>query len=200
MRYWLAASNAVMEARVAIVTGSNTGIGKETAVGLARAGFSVVVAVRDVAKGEAARADIVRITRNEDVVVMPLDLADLASIRAFVAAFTARFPRLDVLVNNAGVTTRKRATTRDGLETTFGVNHVGTALLTEELLPVLKKSAPSRIVVVSIAPPITAGKMQWDDLEQVNGSFRGLSPLTTSPSSRTRSSRVRWRGASRARA
>jgi len=153
-----------MQGKVCIVTGSNTGIGKTTALGLARLGAKVVMAVRDVAKGEAARQDIVKLTRNEDVVVMPLDLADLGSVRAFAVAFAARFERLDVLVNNAGVTTRARTETKDGLETTFGVNHVGTALLTRELLPILKKSAPSRIVVVS-SNLHYRGKMKWDDLE-----------------------------------
>jgi NAD(P)-dependent dehydrogenase (short-subunit alcohol dehydrogenase family) len=100
-----------MQGKIAIVTGSNTGIGKATALGLARRGARVVLAVRDVAKGEAARAEIVLQGQNEDVVVMPLDLGDFGAIRGFAAAFLSRFPRLDVLVNNAGVTTRKRATT-----------------------------------------------------------------------------------------
>jgi NAD(P)-dependent dehydrogenase (short-subunit alcohol dehydrogenase family) len=77
-----------MVAKTAIVTGSNTGIGKATALGLARQGFDVVLAVRDPAKGEAARAEIVAQSGHEGVVVMPLDLGDFASIRAFAAAFT----------------------------------------------------------------------------------------------------------------
>jgi NAD(P)-dependent dehydrogenase (short-subunit alcohol dehydrogenase family) len=168
-----------MQGKVAIVTGSNTGIGKATALGLARQGARVVLAVRDVAKGEAARAEIVLQAQNEDVVVMPLDLGDFGAIRGFAAAFLSRFPRLDVLVNNAGVTTRKRATTKDGLEVTFGVNHVGTALLTQELLPILKESAPSRVVVVS-SDLHYRGKMQWDDLQQTHGRFRGLAAYNQS--------------------
>ena len=168
-----------MQGKVAIVTGSNTGIGKATALGLARKGAQVVLAVRDAAKGEVARSEIVAATGNESVFVMPLDLGDFASIRGFVAAYSKRFPRLDVLVDNAGVTTRQRSTTRDGLETTFGVNHVGTALLTLELLPLLEKSAPSRVVVVS-SDLHYRGKMRWDDLQQAKGRFRGLAAYNQS--------------------
>ena len=168
-----------MATKTAIVTGSNTGIGKATALGLAKQGFQVVLAVRDKAKGDAARAEIVAESGNDGVLVMPLDLGEFASIRAFAAAFGERFQRLDVLVNNAGLTTRKRAATKDGLETTFGVNHVGTALLTRELLPVLERSAPARIVVVS-SDLHYRGKMAWDDLQQAKGSFRGLAAYNQS--------------------
>jgi NAD(P)-dependent dehydrogenase (short-subunit alcohol dehydrogenase family) len=148
--------------KVTIVTGANTGIGKETARGLAERGATVVLAVRDVAKGEAARADILDSTGSADLVVMPLDLASRRSIEAFAAAFARKFDRLDVLVNNAGVWTRTRQTTEDGFETTFGVNHLGTFLLTRELLPILERSAPSRVVVVSSGLHYR-GKIDWDD-------------------------------------
>jgi NAD(P)-dependent dehydrogenase (short-subunit alcohol dehydrogenase family) len=162
-----------MASKIAIVTGGNTGIGKATALGLAKAGYEVVLAVRDLAKGEAARAEIASLSKNESVVLMPLDLADFASIRTFAAVFAQRFARLDVLVNNAGLAPRKRSTTKDGLETTFGVNHVGTALLTLELLPVLERSAPSRIVILSSGLHYR-GKMKWDDLQQASGRYDGL--------------------------
>ncbi|MFO0603537.1 MAG: SDR family oxidoreductase [Polyangiales bacterium] len=161
-----------MKGKVCIVTGSNTGIGKETARGLAAKGATVVMACRDVAKAEAARAEVAASTGRDDVAVMPLDLASLASVRAFAAAFRERYPRLDVLVNNAGVWTTARSTTRDGFETTFGVNHVGTFLLTHELLPLLKASAPARVVVLSSTLHFR-GKMQWDDLQSERGGFSG---------------------------
>jgi NAD(P)-dependent dehydrogenase (short-subunit alcohol dehydrogenase family) len=147
---------------VSVVTGANTGIGKETARGLAALGGSVVLAVRDVAKGEAARADIVATTRNQRVEVRALDLASRASIIAFARELAAQRSRLDVLVDNAGVWTRTRQTTADGFETTFGVNHLGTFLLTRELLPLLERSALSRIVVVSSGLHYR-GRMDWDD-------------------------------------
>ena len=89
---------AGMNGKVCIVTGSNTGIGKETARGLAQRGATVVLACRDVAKGEAARAEIAASTGRSDVRLLPLDLGDTTSIRAFVAAFRAEYDRLDVLV------------------------------------------------------------------------------------------------------
>lgn len=162
-----------MRGKICIVTGSNTGIGKETARGLAERGAVVILACRDLDKADAARADIVDTTGNADVYVMELDLASSASIHAFVAAFRARFDRLDVLVNNAGVTTRKRTLTKDGFELTFGVNHLGTALLTLELQDLLEKSAPSRVVVLS-SNLHYRGAMDWDDLEQERRTFSGL--------------------------
>lgn len=150
--------------KIAVVTGANTGIGKETARGLAAAGAIVVLAVRDLDKGEAARGDIVDTTGNADVHVMQVDLANKASILAFARAFEARFDRLDILVDNAGVWSRERRTTADGFEATFGVNHLGTFLLTIELLPLLRKSAPARVVVVSSAMHYRA-TMKWDDLQ-----------------------------------
>ncbi|XXY44801.1 SDR family oxidoreductase [Sorangium sp. So ce269] len=153
-----------MNGKVCVVTGGNTGIGKETARGLAQRGARVVLACRDTGRGEAARDDIARTTGSKDVEVMALDLASKASVRAFAEKLRAKHDRLDVLVNNAGVWQRSRGTTRDGLEATFGVNHVGTWLLTQELLPLLKQSAPSRIVVLS-SKLHYRGQMGWDDLQ-----------------------------------
>ena len=167
------------QVKVAIVTGANTGIGKETARGLAEKDMRVVLAVRDVEKGEAARADIVETTGNADVVVLPLDLASKDSIRAFAKAFKEQFDRLDILVNNAGVWTRTKTTTADGYETIFGVNHLGTFLLTHELLPLLRASAPARIVVVS-SDLHYRGKMVWDDLEFNSRSFGGVTAYNQS--------------------
>jgi NAD(P)-dependent dehydrogenase (short-subunit alcohol dehydrogenase family) len=148
-----------MNDKVCIVTGGNSGIGKATVAGLVQQGATVVIACRDVTKGQAARDEIA----GANVHVMELDLASLASVRAFAAAFLAKFDRLDVLVANAGVMTAKRQVTADGLEMNFGVNHVGHFLLTELLLPLMKASAPSRIVVVS-SNMHTRGKLDFDDL------------------------------------
>ncbi len=112
-----------MNNKITVVTGGNTGIGKATVAGLAQRGATVVIACRDVARGNAARDEIAASTGSSALHVMPLDLASLASVRAFAAAFLARFPRLDVLVANAGVMTERRQVTADGLEMNFGVNH-----------------------------------------------------------------------------
>ncbi len=152
-----------MKNRICIVTGGNTGIGKATVAGLAQLGATVVIACRDIDKGRAARDEIAAKTASNNLHVMQLDLACLGSVRAFAAAFTAKFKRLDVLVENAGVMTRKRELTADGIEMNFGVNHVGHFLLTELLLPLLKTSAPSRIVVVS-SNMHASGRIDFDDL------------------------------------
>lgn len=161
-----------MEGKIAVVTGSNTGIGKETARGLAQRGATVVLACRDPQKAEAARDDIARTTGRSDVTVMPLDLASAASIRAFAERFRAEHRRLDVLVNNAGVWPVSRVTTREGFEATFGVNHLGTFLLTHELLPVLRESAPARVVVLS-SKLHYSGEMVWDDLQFERRKYNG---------------------------
>ncbi|HEX7480972.1 MAG TPA: SDR family oxidoreductase [Polyangiales bacterium] len=152
-----------MKDKICIVTGGNSGIGKATVAGLAQRGASVVIACRDVEKGAAARNEIAATTGSKDLHVMPLDLASLTSVRAFAAAFSAKFKQLDVLVANAGVMTATRQLTADGFEMDFGVNHVGHFLLTELLLPLLRAAAPSRIVVVSsnIHP---SGKFDFADL------------------------------------
>ncbi len=162
-----------LSGKVCIVTGSNTGIGKETARGLARMGASVVLAVRDVGKGETARADIAATEPGSQLRVMPLDLGDTASIRAFAAAFKRDFKRLDVLVNNAGLSPLKPTTTKDGFETTFGVNHLGTFLLTHELLDILEASAPARVVVVSSRLHYR-GKLDFNDLQFTRRKFSGF--------------------------
>lgn len=165
--------------KIAIVTGANTGIGKETARGLAAQGYTVVLACRDVAKGESARLDITDSTKNPRVALLRLDLADLASIRSFAAEVKQRYPRLDVLINNAGLYTRLRSTTKQGFESTFGVNHLGTFLLTRELLPLLEASAPARIVVVS-SNLHASGRMRWDDLGFDRSSYSGAAAYNQS--------------------
>lgn len=167
------------EHQIAVVTGANTGIGKETARGLAQKGYTVVLGCRDVAKGEGARLDITASTKNARVAVLHLDLADFASIKRFAAEVGHRYGRLDVLINNAGLYTRERSTTKQGFESTFGVNHLGTFLLTQELLPLLKASAPSRIVVVS-SNLHASGRMRWDDLGFSRSSYSGAAAYNQS--------------------
>ena len=168
-----------MEGKVCIVTGSNTGIGKETARGLAQRGATVVLACRDVEKASAARDEIAKSTGRSDVTVEALDLGSVASIRAFAARFKEKHTRLDVLVNNAGLWLMAPATTKEGFESTFGVNHLGTFLLTQELLPLLKASAPSRVVVLS-SKLHYQGKMVWDDLQFERRKFSGTSAYNQS--------------------
>jgi NAD(P)-dependent dehydrogenase (short-subunit alcohol dehydrogenase family) len=155
-----------MTGKLCLVTGGNTGIGKATVRGLARLGATVLLASRDRARGEAARAEI-----GGAVEVLDLDLASLASVRRAAAEVRAR-GRLDVLVCNAGVWTRRRSTTRDGFELTFGVNHLGHFLLVQELVDLLRASAPSRVVVVS-SNEHYRGEMVWGDLMFERRAYRG---------------------------
>jgi NAD(P)-dependent dehydrogenase (short-subunit alcohol dehydrogenase family) len=151
--------------RLAIVTGSNTGLGYDTARVLAARGAQVVMAVRDTAKGEAAAARIRQLTPGAKVGVHKLDLGSLASVRAAAAAMAAEYPRVDLLINNAGVMYPPKSTTADGFELHFGTNHLGHFALTGLLLPNLLGVDGSRVVVVaSIAHNIKA-KIDFDDLQ-----------------------------------
>jgi NAD(P)-dependent dehydrogenase (short-subunit alcohol dehydrogenase family) len=155
-----------MAGKLILITGGNTGIGKEAAVGLASAGARVVITSRNEQRGRAARQEIAERSGNDSVEVMPLDLASFRSIRSFAADVLGRFDHVDVLVNNAGLIHRRRAETEDGFETTFGVNHLGHFLLTDLLLDRLRASAPSRIVVVSSDAHKGARQgLDFDDLQ-----------------------------------
>jgi len=156
--------SANLENRVFLVTGANSGIGKATALGLVRLGGTVVMACRSATRGEAARQDVVRDSGNSKVYLEIVDLASEESTRSFAEQFKRKYPRLDVLVNNAGVYTSHREVTQDGLERTFEVNYLSGFLLTHLLLDLLKKSAPSRIVNVSSSAHV-GGTIHFDDLQ-----------------------------------
>ncbi|XP_030388358.1 retinol dehydrogenase 12-like isoform X2 [Scaptodrosophila lebanonensis] len=149
--------------KVVIVTGSNTGIGKETVRELARRGATVYMACRDMKKCEEAREEIVLETKNKYVYCRECDLASLDSVRKFVASFKREQQKLHILINNAGVMRCPRSVTKDGFELQLGVNHMGHFLLTNLLLDVLKGSAPSRIINVSSLAH-TRGEINVGDL------------------------------------
>src|SRR3989442_1768527 len=153
-----------LQDRVFLVTGATSGIGKATALGLARLGGTVVMACRSATRGEAARQDVVRDSGNSRVYLEIVDLASEESTRSFAEEFKRKYPRLDVLINNAGVYTPHREVTPDGLERTFEVNYLSGFLLTHLLLDLLKKSAPSRIVNVSSSAH-SGGTIHFDDLQ-----------------------------------
>ncbi|XP_026332881.1 retinol dehydrogenase 13-like [Hyposmocoma kahamanoa] len=151
------------DGKTVIVTGANTGIGKEVAWEFAKRGAKVFMACRDLEKCEEVRRDIVLETKNKFVYCRPCDLASLASVRDFVAMFKSEEPKLHVLVNNAGVMEPPEPLTRDGFEPQLGVNHLGHFLLTNLLLDTLKASAPSRVVIVA-ASAHYRGKINKQDL------------------------------------
>jgi NAD(P)-dependent dehydrogenase (short-subunit alcohol dehydrogenase family) len=164
---------ASMQGKTVLITGANSGIGKETAVALARAGATVVFTSRDPEKGERAAADI-RQRSGADVALMPLDLASFPSIRALADGFLQRYDELHVLINNAGLILTERTETEQGFETTFGVNHLGHFLLSQLLLDRIKASAPARIVnVASRAHRFARSGLDFDDL-QCTKSYGGM--------------------------
>ena len=138
-----------MKDKVIIVTGSNSGIGKETALALAEMGAIVVMVVRNHELGEAARAEIIEETGNNSVDLMICDLSSMSAIRDFAASFRNKYNRLDVLINNAGAVISRREATEEGFERTLAVNYLAPFLLTHELLPQLKESTPSRVINLS---------------------------------------------------
>jgi len=137
-----------MSDKVCVVTGATGGIGKVAAIGLARTGASVVLVCRDRGRGEEVRAAIREQTGKEADLLLA-DLGSQADIRRVAGEILDRHPRIDVLLNNAGVVNLKRQVTVDGLEATFAVNHLAYFLLTNLLLDRLRASAPARIINVS---------------------------------------------------
>jgi len=162
--------------KVAIVTGGNSGIGKETAAELARLGAHVVIAARNADKAAAAIADIdARTGAPGRVEHLPLDLASFAAVHQFVAAFTDAHDRCDILVNNAGLILRKRTVTVDGHETQVQVNHLSHFLLTNLLLDTLRRNPGARVVNVASDAHRTARKgLDFDDLDWSRRRYRGF--------------------------
>ena len=137
-----------MQGKRVLITGGNSGIGLVASVELAKMGAEVVLACRASEKTDQALAEINAAAQIE-ATNLPVDLASLQSVRDLASAFTSRFDRLDVLINNAGTFPTKQSLTADGYEMQFGVNHLAHFLLTDLLLDVLKASAPARVVTVS---------------------------------------------------
>jgi retinol dehydrogenase-12 len=163
-----------LNGKYAVITGANSGLGKETARCLAAMGVHVTLAVRNVEQGESAVKDIKKEFPDADCEVERLDLADLASVRSFADKLLNTNQRIDILINNAGVMACPLARTKDGFEMQIGTNHFGHFLLTNLLLDRIKESgtpeSPSRIVVLaSLAHHIS--DIQWDDINFERSSY-----------------------------
>ncbi|GFR02942.1 hypothetical protein TNCT_257581 [Trichonephila clavata] len=144
-------SSAKLNGKTVVITGGNTGIGKETARDLAKRGAKVIICCRDTEKGRQAADEIRQERTDANVIVKPLDLASFSSIRQFVKEIQRSEPQINILINNAGVAVCPKSKTADGFELQFGVNHLGHFLLTNLLLDKIKASAPARIVNVTSA-------------------------------------------------
>ncbi|MFI6761031.1 SDR family NAD(P)-dependent oxidoreductase [Micromonospora sp. NPDC050417] len=168
---WTANDVPSQHGRVAVITGANTGVGFETAKALAVRGAAVVLAVRDVDKGRQAAAQITDAANGADVTVLRLDLASLASVRAAAEELRTTHPRIDLLINNAGVMYTPQLTTDDGFELQFGTNHLGHFALTGLLLDTILRAPRSRVVTVSSAGHRQGGPMDLDDLNWTTRSY-----------------------------
>ena len=169
----MSAASGELAGRTFLVTGGNTGIGRATAAGLARRGGRVYVACRSQEKGRRAVADIVAATGSDAVAFLPLDLADLASVRRCAEEFLALGEPLHVLINNGGVA-GQRGITKDGFELAFGVNHVGHFALTTALLDRLAASAPARVVTVASDAHYQARGVDFEALRRPTASVTGM--------------------------
>ena len=152
-----------LSGKTAVITGANSGLGYHAALELARKGAHVIMACRTVAKAQAAYDQILKEVPNASLEIMPLDLASLASIRAFSEVMHQKFSRLDILINNAGVMGIPRVLTADGFEMQFGTNHLGHFALTGLLLDIIRETPGSRIVTVSSLMH-QFGVINFDDL------------------------------------
>jgi NAD(P)-dependent dehydrogenase (short-subunit alcohol dehydrogenase family) len=162
-----------------LITGANTGIGRITALELARRGGHVLLAGRSPAKTEPVIAEIRSLTGNERVEYLELDLGELASVRRCAEAVLARDLPIHGLINNAGLG-GQRGLTKDGFELQFGTNHLGHYLLTRLLLERIQQSAPARIVNVSSRSHYAAKRIDWEALRQPTRSMTGMREYSVS--------------------
>jgi retinol dehydrogenase 12 len=154
--------------RVALVSGGTFGIGRATALGLARQGFEVVLTGRDAARAEETVQAIRSASGNPRVSHLLADFFDPSEVKALAQSVAAQHDRLDVLINNAGGTFSERRLTAQGFERTWALNHLAYVQLTLSLLPLLRSSAPARIVparIVNVASGLYAGKLDFDNLQ-----------------------------------
>lgn len=164
---------------ICIVTGASAGIGRETARGMAERGYSVVLIGRDAERTEAAAAYVQSHARGGAVVARLCDFSSLAAVRELAAALRDGLPRIDVLINNAGLWHPRRVLSRDGIEDTLAVNHLAPFLLTNLLLPRLRSMPEARVVVVSSRLSEKRTQLDLDDLQSAK-KYQGLSVYTQS--------------------
>jgi len=156
-------SKARLDGKIVVITGANTGIGKCTAMDLSKRGAKIVMLCRNLEKAEEAADEIRKATEGE-VVVHKLDLASLASVRECAEQLGNSLEKIDILINNAGIMACPEMRTKEGFEMQIGTNHFGHFLLTNLLMPLLKKAAPTARIINVSSLAHTRGRMQWDDI------------------------------------
>ncbi|XP_029497753.1 retinol dehydrogenase 12-like [Oncorhynchus nerka] len=157
-------SSERIDGKTVIITGANAGIGKETAMDLAKRGGRIILACRDLGRAEAAQREIIEKSGNPNIVTRKMDLSDTKSIREFAELINREEKQVNILINNAGIMMCPYSKTADGFEMQFGVNHLGHFLLTFLLIDLIKRSRPARIINLSSM----AHKWGWIQLEDIN--------------------------------
>ena len=168
---WTAENIPDQKGRIVIITGSSSGIGYEAARVLATKNAKVIIAVRNITKGELAKSNIIGQYNDADVEVMKIDLSDLKSVAKFVEEYKNKFEKLDILINNAGVMVPPYSKTKDGFELQMGTNHLGHFALTLQLIDLIEKTPNSRIVNVSSGAH-KYGEIKFDDLNWENRKYK----------------------------
>ena len=153
--------------KTALITGATSGIGKVTALELAKRAFQIIFTSRDKQKGQDVKQELIKESGNDKIEVLECDLSSLESVKNLAKTVISKYPKLDVLINNAGTWETQRKLSKDGIELTFAVNHLAPFLLTNLLLDLIKKSAPARIVNVS--SNLHGGKINFEDIEFKKG-------------------------------
>jgi len=171
LKWWMqgpqVTSKAKLDGKTVVITGSNTGIGRTTAQDMSRRGAKVVMLCRDMDKAEKVAAEIRDETKGE-VIVHKLDLSDLASVRECAEQLGNSLEKIDILINNAGIMACPKMKTKDGFEMQFGTNHLGHFLLTNLLMPQIKKAAPGARIVNVSSMAHEPGRMNFDDINYDN--------------------------------
>lgn len=165
--------------QVALITGGNVGIGRITAIELAKKGFKVIIAGRSLERTQPVLDHINSLAVDEQAIFLPLDLGSFSSVRECVRLFNQLNLPLHLLINNAGVA-GLRGLTQDGFEMTFGINHLGHFLLTQLLLEKLQSSGHSRVISVSSRAHKRAAQIDWDALRQPTNSWTGIREYSVS--------------------
>lgn len=155
-----------IKGKTCLITGATSGIGKHTAIAIAKMGARVIITSRDSEKGMVTRNDIIRISGNHEVEMMECDLTSFSSIRSFTDKFKAKYDQLHILINNAGTWQTTRKLSADGIELTLATNVLAPFLLTNLLIELLKKSAPARIINVA-SHAHKWSKLDFENLEGV---------------------------------